>query len=356
MFEKLDVVDKRYVDLEVIMSKEGLDGREIARLSKERAAIEDIVIAYREHKALLKAQVEAKELLNTETDTELKALAKEELDQLEKSLQASSDKLIQLTLPRDPNDDKNVILEIRAGTGGEEAALFAADLLRMYIRLANRSGWKTEVLSSTSSEKGGFKEVILSIEGQKVYSRLKFESGAHRVQRVPETEAQGRVHTSAVTVAILPEADEVEIDINPADLEISLCRASGAGGQHVNKTDSAVRMVHKPTGIVVECQDERSQHKNRDRALKVMKAKLYDKARSEQDAAISAERRSQVGSGDRSEKIRTYNFPQSRVTDHRINMTLYRLDTIMDGDIGEILDGLAAYFQAELLKKELAKK
>lgn len=356
MFEKLDVVDKRYVELEAVMSREGLDGREIARLSKERAAIEDIVLAYREHKGLLKAQVEAKELLKTESDPELKALAKEELDHLEKSLQASSDKLIRLTLPRDPNDDKNVILEIRAGTGGEEAALFAADLLRMYIRLANRSGWKTEVLNSTSTEKGGFKEVVLSIEGQKVYSRLKFESGAHRVQRVPETEAQGRVHTSAVTVAILPEADEVEVSVNPADLEITLCRSSGAGGQHVNTTDSAVRMVHKPTGIVVECQDERSQHKNRDRALKIMKAKLYEKARSEQDAAISAERRSQVGSGDRSEKIRTYNFPQSRVTDHRINMTLYRLDNIMDGDFGEILDGLAAYFQAELLKKELAKK
>ena len=261
-------------------------------------------------------------------------------------------KLMLLSLPKDPNDQKNVILEIRAGTGGEEAALFASDLFRMYHRYSDRQGWRLELLSSTPSATGGFKEVICLIEGNAVFSRLKYESGVHRVQRVPATESQGRIHTSACTVAILPEADDIEIDINPVDLDITVCRASGAGGQHVNTTDSAVRIVHKPTGLVVECQDERSQHKNRDKAMKILKARLYERAEQEQADAISASRKSQVGSGDRSERIRTYNFPQGRLTDHRINLTLYRLDSVMEGDIGEVFDALIAYHQAELLKQE----
>jgi len=255
-------------------------------------------------------------------------------------------------LPKDPNDSKNVILEVRAGTGGEEAALFAADLVRMYTRYAERQRWKVEVMSSTSADMGGFRECILMIEGQAVFSRMKFESGVHRVQRVPKTEAQGRVHTSACTVAILPEADDIEIEIRPEDLDITFCRASGAGGQHVNKTDSAVRMVHIPTGVVVECQDERSQHKNRDRALKIMKARLYERAAQEQHDKVSADRKSQVGSGDRSERIRTYNFPQGRMTDHRINLTLYSLSDIMEGDISKVLDALGLDHQTKLLNQQ----
>jgi len=260
-----------------------------------------------------------------------------------------------LMLPKDPNDQKNVMLEIRAGTGGEEAALFAGDLLRMYQRYATKAGWRTEILSSTTAERGGMKEVIVMIEGDRVYSRLKFESGVHRVQRVPETEAQGRIHTSACTVAILPEADEVEITIRPQDLDIMVCRSSGAGGQHVNTSDSAVRMVHIPTGIVVECQDERSQLKNKEKALKIMKARVLEKAQAEQHAEISATRKSLVGSGDRSERIRTYNFPQGRMTDHRINYTVYNLPEVINGDLDDVLDKLGTYHQAELLKEQLDK-
>ena len=353
MFDKLATVESRFVEIEHALSQGGLDGKGLTRLSKERAAIVDLVEGYRLYKSLAQRVADAKHML-ADGDAELRALAKEELDDLAPSLEQAERQLTILTLPSDPNDNRNVILEIRAGTGGEEAALFAADLLRMYTRLADKSGWRTEILSSTPSDKGGLREVIVLIEGTKVFSRLKFESGVHRVQRVPETEAQGRVHTSACTVAILPEADEVEVDLNPSDLEITVCRSSGAGGQSVNTSDSAVRIVHRPTGLVVECQDERSQLKNKERALKILKSRLLEKAQAEQHAAISADRKSQVGSGDRSERIRTYNFPQSRLTDHRINFTIYKLGDVMNGDLGELLDKLGSHYTAELLKKELA--
>jgi peptide chain release factor 1 len=351
MFENLTTVERRFMELEDSLASGQLSSHEITRCTKERAAIEDVVATYREYRQVQQSIVDAKAMLE-ESDAEMRALAKEELEGLIQQQADLEQKLLVLTLPRDPNDDKNVLLEIRAGTGGEEASLFAADLFRMYTRYAGRQGWRTEILSTSESATGGYKEIVCLIEGDKVYSRLKFESGVHRVQRVPATEAQGRIHTSACTVAILPEADDVEVELNMGDVEISLCRSSGAGGQHVNTTDSAVRLVHKPTGIVVECQDERSQHKNKEKAMKVLKARLYEKAQQEQHDAISASRKSQVGSGDRSERIRTYNFPQGRLTDHRINLTLYKLDAVMEGDIGEVLDGLAAHHQSELLKQE----
>jgi len=354
MFEKLESVERRFDDIDHMLSRAGLDGKELTKLSRERAQIADVVEGYRLYKSLAKRRLDAKAMLN-ENDEGMRDLAKEELSELEPELEAAEKKLILLMLPSDPNDAKNVILEARAGTGGEEAALFAADLLRMYTRYADRVGWKTELLSSTGSEKGGFREAIMMIEGNKVFSRLKFESGVHRVQRVPDTEAQGRVHTSACTVAILPEADEVEVIMRPEDLDIRVCRASGAGGQSVNTADSAVRIVHLPTGLVVECQDERSQLKNKERGLKILKARILEKAQNEQAAAISADRKSQVGSGDRSERIRTYNFPQGRLTDHRINLTIYRLSEVVNGDLDEVLDKLGMHHQAELLKQELNK-
>jgi peptide chain release factor 1 len=302
----------------------------------------------------MKARDDAKVMLN-DSDPDLRSMAKEELDELNANIEKAERDLTILMLPKDPNDQKNVMLEIRAGTGGEEAALFAGDLLRMYTRYASKAGWRTEVLSSTSAERGGIKEVIMMVEGDRVYSRLKFESGVHRVQRVPETEAQGRIHTSACTVAVLAEADEVEVNIRPQDLDITVCRSSGAGGQHVNTTDSAVRMVHIPTGIVVECQDERSQLKNKERALKILKARILEKAQADQDAEISATRKSLVGSGDRSERIRTYNFPQGRMTDHRINYTVYNLPEVINGELDDVLDKLGTHHQAELLKEELEK-
>jgi len=352
MFDKLETVERRFDEIDHMLAREGLDGRELTKLSRERAQIADIVEVYREYKGLVKRRDDAKQML-LENDEDMRTLAKEEIGEVEPALADCERRLTLLMLPTDPNDARNVILEVRAGTGGEEAALFAADLLRMYTRYADKVGWRTELLSSTPSEKGGFREAIMMIEGTKVFSRLKFESGVHRVQRVPETEAQGRVHTSACTVAILPEADEVEVDLNPNDLEITVCRASGAGGQSVNTADSAVRIVHIPTGLVVECQDERSQLKNKERGLKILKARLLEKAQAEQAAAISADRKSQVGSGDRSERIRTYNFPQGRLTDHRIDLTIYRLPEIINGDIGEVLDKLGMNHQAELLKREL---
>lgn len=352
MLEKLEAVERRFVELEHSLSREGLDGRELTRLSKERANIAEIVEAFRHFKGLQNREAGARELLN-ESDADMRAMAKIELDELGPELEKSERELVLLTLPSDPNDAKNCIVEIRAGTGGEEAALFVADMLRMYTRYADTRGWRTEVLSSTPASAGGLKEVIMMVEGQKVFSRMKFESGVHRVQRVPATEAQGRIHTSAVTVAILPEADEVEVDINPSDLEISVFRSSGAGGQSVNTADSAVRIVHRPSGIVVECQDERSQLKNKDRALKILKARLLEKAQSEQHAQISATRKSLVGSGDRSERIRTYNYPQGRITDHRINLTLYSLPDFMNGKMDEMLDALGTHHQTELLKQEL---
>ena len=354
MFTKLDTVERRFEEIEAALSQDGLDSRELTRLSKERAMIEDVVVAFRAYKVLLQARDDAKAMLN-ESDPELRSLAKEELDDVSARLETAERELTILMLPKDPNDQKNVMLEIRAGTGGEEAALFAGDLLRMYSRYASKVGWRTEILSRTVAERGGIKEVVVMVEGDRVYSRLKFESGVHRVQRVPETEAQGRIHTSACTVAVLPEADEVEVNIRPQDLDITVCRSSGAGGQHVNTSDSAVRMVHIPTGIVVECQDERSQLKNKERALKILKARILEKAQAEQDAAISATRKSLVGSGDRSERIRTYNFPQGRMTDHRINYTVYNLPEVINGDLDDVLDKLGTHHQAELLKEQLEK-
>ncbi|MCX6110404.1 MAG: peptide chain release factor 1 [Proteobacteria bacterium] len=354
MFENLDGVERRFSSLEDSLSSGSLKGPELTRLTKERASLEPLITAYRQYKALLQERDEAKAMMAAESDDDMVAMAKEELSRIESDLEAIEKHLIVLSLPKDPNDEKNVLLEIRAGTGGDEAALFVADLFRMYTRYAERQRWKIEVLSSTPSGAGGFKEIICMIEGQAVFSRFKFESGVHRVQRVPATENQGRIHTSACTVAILPEAEDVEVNLNPADIEMTVCRSSGSGGQHVNTTDSAVRLVHKPSGLAVECQDERSQHKNREKAMKIMKAKLLEKAEQEQHAEISASRKSQVGSGDRSERIRTYNFPQGRLTDHRINLTLYRLDAIMEGDIGDVLDALGTHHTAELLKQELA--
>jgi peptide chain release factor 1 len=353
IFKKLDSVEMRFNELESRLASPSLDPKEMPALIKERGALVELVEAYREYKNFLQQQADAKQMMD-EDDPEMRAMAKEELSQLGQKIEEAENNLRILTLPKDPNDDKNVFLEIRAGTGGEEAALFAADLLRMYSRFADRRRWKVEIVSVTEASAGGYKEAIALVSGDKVYSVLKFESGTHRVQRVPATEAQGRIHTSACTVAILPEEDEVtDIEINPKDLEITTTRSSGAGGQHVNTTDSAIRIVHLPSGIAVECQAERSQHKNREKAMKVLRARLIENARKEQQDAISADRKEQVGSGDRSERIRTYNFPQGRLTDHRINLTLYKLDEVMDGDIFEVTEALATHYQTEALKREM---
>lgn len=350
-FNRLQGIEDRLVRLDDELAQGQLSPADMTRLTKERATISDIVDAFRLYKALLRQRDDAKAMLD-DSDPSMRQMAKDELDEVNQSIEGQERTLILLTLPKDPNDTKNVILEVRAGTGGEEAALFAGDLLRMYLRYAEGRGWRTEIMSRTYASAGGIKEAIVLVEGDRVYSRLKFESGVHRVQRVPVTEAQGRIHTSACTVAILPEADEVEVDVNPNDLDISVFRSSGAGGQHVNTTDSAVRIVHKPTGLVVECQDERSQFKNKDRALKVLKARLLERAQQEQADKMSAARKTQVGSGDRSERIRTYNFPQSRVTDHRINLTLHSLPDVMEGDLDAILDALGSAHQAELLQRQ----
>ncbi len=352
MLQKLEEIKKTYD----ILSKQ-LEDPEVfndrdrcSKISKEISDIKDIVQKFTEYKNVNTQLIQNREIIRDEHDPELKDLAKSEIDELESHLQKIEEELKLLLLPKDPNDEKNVILEIRAGTGGDEAALFAAELFRLYSRYAEVKKWKIEILSESSTGIGGFKEVIAMITGRGAYSRLKYESGIHRVQRVPATEAQGRVHTSAVTVAVLPEVDEVDININPTDLKIDVYRAGGAGGQHVNTTDSAVRITHLPTGVVVTCQDERSQHKNKAKAMKIIMAKIFDIERQKQEAELAKERKMQVGSGDRSEKIRTYNFPQNRITDHRIGLTLYRLDAIMEGDMDEIFDNLLTHYQAEALK------
>ena len=348
MLDKLAEVEKRYEQLETLLTDPQLLGkqREYSKAAKERAELEEIVSCYREWKRIEQEIQQNRELLDEEDDA-IRELAKEELAALRVKKEGLEARLKILILPRDPNDSKNVILEIRAGTGGEEAALFAADLFRMYSRYAESQGWRVEVMSSNPTGLGGFKEIIALIEGRGVYSRLKFEGGVHRVQRVPVTEGSGRIHTSAVTVAVLPEADEVEIEIDPKELRIDVCRSSGPGGQSVNTTDSAVRVTHIPTGLVVSCQDEKSQHKNRAKALKILRARLLEKKQEEQRSEIAATRRLMVGSGDRSERIRTYNFPQGRMTDHRINFTLYKLDRIIEGELGELLDALLTHYQAE---------
>jgi peptide chain release factor 1 len=338
---KLDSLVGRLGDLDSLLASENAtkDMEQFKRLSREHSEVSDVVSLFREYR---QAEGDAEAARELQLDEELKS-ARASMERLEAKLQKA-------LLPRDPNDDRNLFLEVRAGTGGDESALFAGDLFRMYTRYAERQGWQVEIISESLSELGGYKEVIARLIGQGAFSRLKFESGGHRVQRVPKTEAQGRIHTSACTVAVLPEADAInEVVLNPAELRVDTFRASGAGGQHVNKTDSAIRVTHLPTGIVVECQDSRSQHKNREKALSVLKAKIHDKQLSEQQAKTASTRKSLIGSGDRSERIRTYNFPQGRVTDHRINLTLYKIERIMDGELDEIVDALAAEHQAEQL-------
>ncbi len=350
MFARLDDIKKRYKELESKLSDPDVikDQKSFRQLAKEHSDLGEIVRTYDRYLQVQQEIVENRQMLG-DSDPEIRKLAKDELEALEKESEDLTERLKILLLPKDPNDEKNILLEIRAGTGGDEAALFAADLFRMYSRYAEKKGWKVEILSSHETGIGGFKEIIALISGDKVYSRLKYESGTHRVQRVPETETQGRIHTSAVTVAVLPEADDVDVEINPQDLRIDVYRASGAGGQHVNKTESAVRITHIPTGLVVQCQDERSQHKNKAKAMKVLAARLYELKQQEQQQQLSQERRSMVGTGDRSERIRTYNFPQGRVTDHRIGLTLYKLEDIMQGDIDEIIEALGTHFQAKAL-------
>jgi peptide chain release factor 1 len=352
MLEKLAEVERRYQELEhSLLDPEVLRSpKEYARLSKERAGLEPLVSLYREWKRVREDVEGHRELLES-SDEELRELAKAELPALKQRLQEIEQELRRLLLPRDPNDERNVVLEIRAATGGDEATLFAADLFRMYSRFAERKGWKVEVLSASPSDIGGFKEIIALIEGKGAYSQLKYEGGVHRVQRVPVTEAAGRIHTSTVTVAVLPEAEEVEVEIDEAkDLRIDVFRASGPGGQSVNTTDSAVRITHLPTGLVVACQDEKSQHKNKAKALKILRARLLERAQAEQQAEVAESRRSMVGTGERSERIRTYNFPQGRVTDHRINLTLYALDRVLDGELDPLIDALITHYQSEALK------
>ena len=351
MLDKLAEVEKRYEELERLMSDPGMLNlqREYSKLARERSDLEEIVVCFREWRKVEQEIQENRQLLE-ENDEAIRELAKEEVNVLRLREEGLSNRLKFLILPKDPNDSKNVIIEIRAGTGGDEAALFAGELYRMYARYAETRGWRVEILSSSPTGLGGFKEIILMVEGKGAYSRLKFEGGVHRVQRVPVTEGSGRIHTSAVTVAVLPEADEVELEIDPKDIRVDVFRSSGPGGQSVNTTDSAVRITHTPSGIVVSCQDEKSQHKNRAKGMKIMRARLLEKKQEEQRTEIAATRKLMVGSGDRSERIRTYNFPQGRLTDHRINLTIYQLERIMEGEIDEVVEGLITHYQAEALK------
>ncbi len=348
---KLEALSDRLDEINGLLADPGViaDQERFRALSREHAQLQPVVDTFHDYRNTLAALDDARQMLD-EDDPEMRELARQEIAEAEARREQLEQELQILMLPKDPNDERNIYLEIRAGTGGDEAALFAGDLFRMYARYAERRRWKLEIVSEHPGEHGGYKEIIVRIEGQGAYSRLKFESGGHRVQRVPETESQGRIHTSACTVAVMPEVDEVEaVEINPADLKVDTFRASGAGGQHVNKTDSAIRITHLPTGIVVECQDERSQHKNRARAMALLQARLLQQEQERQQAEQAATRKLLVGSGDRSERIRTYNFPQGRVTDHRINLTLYKLDEILDGNLDEIIDPLIAEYQADQL-------
>lgn len=353
MFAKLEDIEQTYLDLEKELAAPEIfnDQTRYTKVSKSHAELGEIVRVYREYKELKQELEDNRELLKDD-DEDIREMAKAELEAIEPKLPELEEALKVLLLPKDPMDDKNIILEIRAGTGGEEAALFAADLFRMYSRFAEGIRWKVEVMSSSETGTGGFKEIIAAISGDKVYSKLKYESGTHRVQRVPATESQGRIHTSAVTVAIMAEAEDVDVEIRNEDLRIDVFRASGPGGQSVNTTDSAVRITHVPTGLVVSCQDEKSQHKNKAKALKVLRSRLLQLEQEKVKAEEDATRRSQVGSGDRSERIRTYNFPQGRVTDHRINLTLYKLDQVMEGDLEELVGTLISHYQSEALKKQ----
>ncbi|MBQ7014857.1 MAG: peptide chain release factor 1 [Clostridia bacterium] len=352
MLDKLQSIYERYHEINEQLSDIAVisDQEKYKKLMKENKQLTPIVEKYLEYKKVVDANVEAKELLDSQLDPEFKEIVEAEYLETKDLIVKFEEKIKILLLPKDPNDDKNVIVEIRGGAGGEEAALFAHSLFRMYSMYAEAKGYKCDVLSLNETELGGIKEISFSIEGEGAYSRLKFESGVHRVQRVPETESSGRIHTSTVTVAVLPEVDEVEVDINPADLIIETHRSSGAGGQHVNKTESAIRIIHVPTNTIVDCQDERSQYKNKERAMKILRSKIYESLESERTAQIASERKSQVGTGDRSERIRTYNFPQGRVTDHRIGLTLYKLLAVMDGDLDDLIDALITSDQAEKLK------
>ncbi len=354
VFAKIKEIEDRLEEIEKELARPEIiqDQKVYQKYSKEYGRLFPIINTYREYNSVQEEIDKSRSLLD-DPDPEMRELAREEIDALKSKISKLENDLKLLLLPKDPNDEKNIILEIRAGTGGEEAALFASDLFRMYARYSELKEWKTEILSQSSTGIGGFKEVIILVGGQRVYSRLKHEGGVHRVQRVPETEAQGRIHTSAVTVAVLPEAEEVDVEISPDDLRVDVFRASGHGGQHVNVTDSAVRITHHPTGLVVTCQDEKSQHKNKAKAMKVLLSRLLKMQQEEQQSKISEERRTMVGSGDRSEKIRTYNFPQGRVTDHRIGLTLYKLESILQGQMDTILDPLITHFQAEELEAEL---
>lgn len=351
MLDKLTAIEAKYSQIEARLAAPETysDPEQVAKLNKEQAELQPLVDAFRQYQRTLSARDQAKELMS---DPEMRELAQEEYQQALDDLPRLERELQILLLPRDPNDRKNVIVEIRAGVGGEEAALFAHSLYRMYSMYAESQRWKTEVDSVSETELGGVKEISFTIEGDGAYSRLKFESGVHRVQRVPETESGGRVHTSTVTVAVLPEMEEADVQLNPADIEMQVFRSSGAGGQHVNKTSSAVRLIHKPTGTVVECQQERSQFQNRDKAMRILASRLYEAEQEKISSEYTAQRRSQVGSGMRNERIRTYNFPQGRVTDHRIGLTLYKIDRVMDGDLTEVIDALAAADQAEKLKEQ----
>lgn len=355
MIAKLDEVVERYQEIESLLADPATlaDQERYRKLTKEHAELAETVEAYRRYQELA-AEVQEYQQLQQDTDSELRDMARQELPRLEEEQARLYEQLKQLLLPRDPNDEKNLFVEIRAGTGGEEAALFAADLFRMYTRYAEKKGWKLEIVSASESDSGGFKEVIAMIQGRGAFSRFKYESGTHRVQRVPETETQGRIHTSACTVAVLPEAEELELEIDPSELRIDVFRASGAGGQHVNKTETAVRITHQPTGVAVACQDEKSQHKNKAKAMKVLRARILDSMQAQQDQELAQDRKNQVGSGDRSERIRTYNFPQGRCTDHRIGLTLYKLEQIMQGDLDELVDALTTHYQAADLAAEEA--
>ena len=351
MFEKLEAVEKRYEELTKMISDPEVIARqsEWQKLMKEHAAMVDVVEKYREYKKANKDLEQAKEMLN---DKELKELAEMEIEEIKEKLPKIEEELKILLIPKDPDDDKNIICEIRAGAGGEEAALFAGTLFRMYSMYAENRHWKIDVLNENETGLGGYKEVTFMVTGKGAYSRLKFESGVHRVQRVPDTESSGRIHTSTATVAVLPVVEDVEIEINPADVKMEVFRASGAGGQHVNKTSSAVRLIHEPTGIVAECQTERSQTQNREYAMRLLKSRIYEQEKAKQDAELANERKSQVGSGDRSEKIRTYNYPQGRITDHRIGMSIYQMENFLNGGLDEMIDNLIAADRAEKLKGE----
>ena len=355
MFDRIEIFDKRYSELNKKLYEPSVaaNPEEYQKIMKEIKSIEEIVTVYRKYKEAKSAEQDSLDILSDTADPELRELAQAELDEAKSNIESLSEQLKILLLPKDPNDERNVIIEIRGGAGGEESALFSAVLFRMYSMYAEKKGYRVEVINANETELGGYKEISFMIEGDGAYSRFKYESGVHRVQRVPETESQGRVHTSTTTVAVLPEAEDVELEIDPKDLKIDTFRSSGAGGQHINKTSSAIRITHLPTGTVVECQDERSQYKNKDKALKVLKSRLLKGKQDKQASEIAADRKSQVGTGDRSERIRTYNYPQGRLTDHRIGLTLYKLEDILNGNLDEVIDALVTADRAEKLKESM---